>query len=134
MKNIVIFSSGISEQNGLTDSIKYTLDSMGYICVGWRDFFAGANHYDNIALLPMLIKKIPTFDFAVLIYEGHDTTHIFRGENSKVVRTMRDNVLFEIGLCAMAIGLNRTILVTDEDVHLPDDLYGKNGQIAIKRF
>ncbi len=133
-KNIVIFSSGVSEKNGITGSIKKKLNEMGYLCTDWRNLFANAHDAENIALLPTLIKKIPTFDFAVLICEGHDTTYISRGEDSEFVKTMRDNVLFEIGLCAMAIGLNRTILVTDEDVRLPDDLCGINGLLAVKRI
>ncbi len=133
-RNIVIFSSGISSQSGITPSIKDTLNQMGYNCVDWRGLFSSANDAGNIALLPMLIKKIPTFDFAVLICEGHDITYISRGKDSETVKTMRDNVLFEIGLCAMAIGLNRTILVTDSDVRLPDDLMGTNGQLAVKQI
>lgn len=132
--NIVIFSSGLSEKNGITASIKNNLNEMGYACVDWRGLFANANDTQNIALLPMLIKKIPTFDFAVLICEGHDITYISRGEDSETVKTMRDNVLFEIGLCAMAIGLNRTIIVTDSDVRLPDDLRGTNGKLAVKQI
>lgn len=132
--NIVIFSSGLSAQCGITDSIKNTLNAMGYNCVDWHALFSNAKDSNNIALLPMLIKKIPTFDFGVLICEGHDTTYISRGEHSETVKTMRDNVLFEIGLCAMAIGLNRTILVADADVHLPDDLKGKHGALALKRI
>lgn len=132
--NIIVFSSGVSEKNGITGSIKDKLNDMGYVCSDWRELFSSANDADNIALLPMLIKKIPTFDFAVLICEGHDTTYISRGENSVCVKTMRDNVLFEIGLCAMAVGLNHTILVTDRDVYLPDDLRGRNGQLAVKQI
>lgn len=133
-KNIVIFSSGISAQSGITENIKKTLNKMGYNCMDWRGLFSCANDTSNIALLPMLIKKIPTFDFAILVCEGHDVTHISRGRDSETVKTMRDNVLFEIGLCAMAIGLNRTILVTDSDVRLPDDLRGANGQLAVKQI
>ena len=133
-ENIVIFSSGISEKNGITESIKNTLNKMDYNCMDWRGLFSSAKDSNNIALLPMLIKKIPTFDFAVLVCEGHDVTFISRGENSETVKTMRDNVLFEIGLCAMAIGLNRTILVTDSDVRLPDDLRGTNGTLAVKQI
>ena len=133
-ENIVIFSSGISAQNGTTESIKNTLNTMGYSCIDWRGLFSSANDSNNIALLPMLIKKIPTFDFAVLVCEGHDITYISRGKDSETVKTMRDNVLFEIGLCAMAIGLNRTILVTDSDVRLPDDLRGSNGDLAVKQI
>lgn len=133
-KNIVIFSSGISAQSGITENIKNTLNKMGYNCMDWRGLFSCANDTSNIALLPMLIKKIPTFDFAILVCEGHDVTYISRGRESETAKTMRDNVLFEIGLCAMAIGLNRTILVTDSDVRLPDDLRGTNGQLAVKKI
>lgn len=133
-ENIVIFSSGISEQSGITENIKNTLNQMGFHCIDWRGLFASANDTSNIALLPMLIKKIPTFDFAVLVCEGHDITYISRGKDSETAKTMRDNVLFEIGLCAMAIGLNRTILVTDSDVRLPDDLKGTKGQLAVKQI
>lgn len=133
-KNIVIFSSGISEKNGLLDGIQSELTLRGYQCSNWRSLFANANHSDNIALLPMLIKKIPTFDYAVLICEGHDISYITRNGATEKVRTMRDNVLFEIGLCAMGLGLNRTILVTDPDVRLPDDLTGINHSIALKQI
>lgn len=132
--NIVIFSSGVSEQSGITANIKSELAKKGYNYVDWRGLFSSANDSNSIALLPMLIKKIPTFDFAVLVCEGHDITYISRGENSETVKSMRDNVLFEIGLCAMAIGLNRTILVTDSDVRLPDDLTGINGNLAVKQI
>lgn len=107
---------------------------MGYNCLDWRGLFSSAKDSNNIALLPLLIKKIPTFDFAVLVCEGRDVTYIFRGKDSETVKTMRDNILFEIGLCAMAIGLNRTILVTDLNVRLLDDLRGTNRALAVKRI
>lgn len=132
-RNVVIFSSGVSEQNGLLGEIKALLQQMGYNCFDWRGLFANAKDTSNIALLPMLIKKIPTFDFAVLICEGHDATYITRGEDVTYTKTMRDNVLFEIGLCAMALGLNRTILVTDAEVRLPDDLRGTNNTLAVRQ-
>ena len=50
------------------------------------------------------------------------------------VPSMRDNVLFEIGLCSMALGLSRVILLTDSKVHMPDDLVGLNGQLALKHI
>ena len=133
-ENIIIFSSGESEKGGITTAIKDNLIGLGYNCMDWRNLFSHANDSNDIALLPMLIKKIPTFDFAVLICEGHDITYISRGDNSETIKTMRDNVLFEIGLCAMAIGLNKTILITDRDVRLPDDLKGIHGNLALKQI
>ena len=131
-QNIVLFSSGVSEQNGILDFVKNELDSLGYQCSYWRDLFANARDSSNIALLPMLIKKIPTFDFAVLICEGHDKTQMLRAGVIEEALTMRDNVLFEIGLCTMALGPERVVLLTDNFVRIPDDLRGVNNQSAVE--
>lgn len=133
-KNIVLFSSGISEEKGLLSTLMSALNERGYVCECWRDLFANANDANNIALLPMLIKKIPTFDYAVLVCEGHDITTIKRRDSNETVYSMRDNVLFEIGLCVMALGLSRTILITDSKTRLPDDLVGLNHETALKRI
>lgn len=133
-KNIILFSSGVSEQKGVLGDIMLALSKKGYSCSDWRKLFKCANDADHIALLPTLIKKIPTFDYAVLICEGHDLTTIRHGEAAEQVKTMRDNVLFEIGLCAMALGLSRTLLITDRDVRIPDDLIGVNKALAVKRI
>lgn len=132
--NIVLFSSGISENNGILFAVKNELEKRGYNCCYWRDLFSNAHDASNIALLPMLLKKIPTFDFAVLICEGHDKVVIKRGDTQEEAFVMRDNVLFEIGLCSMALGLPKTILLTDDVVRLPDDLIGTNNQLALKRI
>ena len=133
-KNIILFSSGVSEQNGILGDIMVALSKKGYCCSDWRKLFTSANDVNHIALLPTLIKKIPTFDYAVLICEGHDLTTICRNNVTEQVKTMRDNVLFEIGLCSMALGLSRTLLVTDQDVRIPDDLIGVNEALAVKRI
>lgn len=132
-QNIVLFSSGVSEREGISLAIRDALEAMGYSCSYWRELFRDAKDSRNISLLPMLVKKIPTFDFAVLICEGHDRTMVRRGEHGETVPTMRDNVLFEIGLCVMALGLPRVILVTDGQVRLPEDLMGPNNSLAVKQ-
>ena len=132
-QNIVLFSSGVSEREGISLAIRDALEAMGYSCSYWRELFCDAKDSRNISLLPMLVKKIPTFDFAVLICEGHDRTMVQRGEICEMVPTMRDNVLFEIGLCVMALGLPRVILVTDGQVRLPEDLMGPNNGLAVKQ-
>lgn len=133
-QNIILFSSGISENNGILNMVMSSLQKHGHNCNYWRDLFSSANNTENIALLPMLIKKIPTFDFAVIICEGHDRTFMLRNGVEVEVNTMRDNVLFEIGLCTMALGLNRTILLTDGNVRLPDDLTGIGQKPALKNI
>ncbi len=132
--NIVLFSSGLSEQSGLLDWVKRRLEENGCACYGWRELFADSNHPESIALLPMLIKKIPTFDFALLICEGHDKIILHRGDEVIEQETMRDNVLFEIGLCTVALGLSRVMLLADDSVRMPEDLIGLNGRLALKRI
>ena len=131
--NIVIFSSGISEKNGTLNKVIEGLKAKEYDVFCWRDLFKDAHESTNIALLPMLIKKIPTFDFAILIGESHDATTLLRKGNKVQVNSMRDNVVFEIGLSVMALGLKRVILLTDQSVRLPEDLTGLHGELAIDK-
>lgn len=132
--NIVIFSSGISEKNGTLNEVIEGLKFRGYAVFCWRDLFKNAHESANIALLPMLIKKIPSFDYAVLIGESHDSTTLYRKGKQEHVYSMRDNVIFEIGLSVMALGLKRVILLTDQVVRLPEDLTGLHGELAIKHI
>lgn len=101
--------------------IQQRLDGNEICCLDWRELFKGANHADQIALLPILMKKIPTFDFALIFAEGVD--HVKMRDN-EVYTTMRDNVVFELGLCLMALGSKRVILLSEEGIRLPDDLSG----------
>ena len=132
--NIILFSSGVSEDSGLVAFVTADLQKRGFNCHCWRDLFRNSNDQNAIALLPTLIKKIPTFDFAILICEGHDRTVLLRNGTETAYKTMRDNVLFEIGLCSMALGMERVILLADEDVHLPEDLYGLHSELALQRI
>ncbi len=132
--NIVLFSSGVTEKNGVLARVEKELYGLGYRCFFWKDLFGNAHDENNIALLPMLIKKIPTFDYAVILCDGHDETRMLRNGEYLQVNSMRDNVLFEIGLCSMALGLSKVILLADPDVHLPDDLTGIGGNTAVKRI
>ena len=122
-QNIVIFSAGESERNGNLEKVKATLEGGGHQCFGWRELFQGANDESAIALLPTLLKKIPTFDFAVVLGDAVDVLSEFRDEETQK-RVMRDNVLFESGLCTMALGADRVILLIENDIRIPEDLHG----------
>lgn len=76
---------------------------------------------EQIALLPALLKKIPTFDFALIVAEGVDTVKLRGSEERSAIR---DNVIFELGLCTMALGAERVILLAEENVRIPEDLIG----------
>ena len=62
-------------------------------------------------------------DFAVFVFSPEDMAKI-KGEN---VRTVRDNVIFELGLFIGAIGRKSCFIISpneSDDLHLPTDLLG----------
>jgi CAP12/Pycsar effector protein, TIR domain len=69
-----------------------------------------------------LLQATQSYDFAALVLTPDDLV-IKRGEARS---TVRDNVLFEVGLFVGAIGLERTFLVSGKgvDLALPSDLDG----------
>lgn len=127
-QNVIIFSAGESVRNGNVDYIKNKLEEKDILCFDWRSLFKNAHNSEQIALLPSLAKKIPTFDFALIVAEGVDSVKL-RG--SEVHGAIRDNVIFELGMCVMALGAERVILLVEEGVHIPDDLIGV-GKIGIE--
>lgn len=72
--------------------------------------------------LDSLEAAIDRADFAVFVCVPEDTTTM---RNSQV-STVRDNVIFELGLAIGRIGRDRTFIVVPRDVqfHLPTDLKG----------
>ena len=119
-QNLIVFSAGESVRNGSVDFIKKKLSEKNICCRDWRELFENANDSSHIALLPVLTKKIPTFDFALVFAESVDST-VAHGERQ---HSMRDNVLFELGMCIAALGADRVILLAQDNVHVPDDLIG----------
>ncbi len=106
-QNLIIFSAGESVRNGKTDYLKKKLSENNINCYDWRELFENVHDAQHIALLPGLSKKIPTFDFALIFAEGVDAVQM-RGESSQ--KSMRDNVLFELGLCIIRINSSKWIV------------------------
>lgn len=71
-----------------------------------------------------LSRATAEFDFAVMIFSGDDTV---QSRNSEM-QGPRDNVIFEAGLFAGAIGFDRLFVLTPKGVHIrvPSDLAGFN--------
>jgi hypothetical protein len=70
-----------------------------------------------------LIEVFKNSDFAIFVFAPDDSVKI-RGEE---LRTVRDNLIFELGLAAGIIGKNRVFAIHPRGVekfHLPTDLYG----------
>ena len=50
-QNIVLFSSGVSEREGISLAIRDALEGMGYSCSYWRELFRdGAHHAGQCAV------------------------------------------------------------------------------------
>lgn len=123
--HVVIFSSGNQYSTILQLSRK--LESSKCKCTLWTDLFTRQNEDNKFALLPTLLKKIPTFDFAIILATPDESISRTRNGITETFQGMRDNVIFEIGLCTMALGCNRTIILQHKKVHLFDDLIGVSG-------
>lgn len=62
---VVIFSSG--EQKKAISQLASALKQYGAECTLWTNLFTRQNEEQKYALLPSLLKKIPTFDFAIIL-------------------------------------------------------------------
>jgi Predicted nucleotide-binding protein containing TIR-like domain len=73
--------------------------------------------------LESIINALESSDFGVFVFTPDDVVTI-RGEEQ---RTVRDNVLFELGIFIGSLGRNQSYIVKPsdiEDFHLPSDLLG----------
>ncbi len=134
-QNVIIFSSG--KNKCVAHEIARGLD--GDVCkaVVWDEFFGKiyGDEYTltkSYALFPFLVKKIPSFDYAIIVAGDDDRMRKNDADGQEFV-TARDNVIFELGLCSMALGDKRVIIVHHKDVRLIDDLrgYGEEAQRRI---
>ncbi|HSE16328.1 MAG TPA: TIR domain-containing protein [Pyrinomonadaceae bacterium] len=79
--------------------------------------------------LEVLLSALDSCDYGLFIFAADDVTRI-RGEDQ---RTVRDNVLFELGLFIGRLGRHRSFIFVPSDIsdlHLPTDLLG----ITVGRF
>jgi Predicted nucleotide-binding protein containing TIR-like domain len=79
-----------------------------------------------------LLGALDRFDFAAFVFAPHDVIEI----QGRVPATVRDNVIFELGLFFGALGLSRCFLVKPRDaepLHLPTDLLGINPLLYAER-
>jgi hypothetical protein len=111
-----LFIASSSESLAIADSIQVSLDHDSEVTVWKNGFGLSSNIIDN------LLELARGVDFAVFVFTPDDLTKM-RGEE---MRTVRDNVLFELGLFIGTLTKERCIIVSPrgEEVYLPTDLLG----------
>lgn len=74
----------------------------------------------NKGPLDSLIKASRKYDYGIFIASNDDIT----SKRWKFYKTIRDNVLFEMGLFLGSLGLDRAFLITHSKISLPSDFNG----------
>lgn len=87
------------------------------VCELWNE---GKVFDVNKGTLECLIKASRKYDYGIFIASNDDLT----SKRWKLYRTIRDNVLFEMGLFLGSLGLDRAFLVTHSKITLPSDFNG----------
>lgn len=112
-----LFIASSSESLSVAEAINVNLDDYFEVTI-WKNgtFNLSSNTLDDI------ITKTTNVDFALFIFTPDDLTTI----RNKQSNTVRDNVLFELGLFIGSIGKDRSFIIRPrgEDMHFPTDLLG----------
>lgn len=113
-----IFIGSSSEGLDVANAIHHNLDHFAEVTIWTQGVFKL-----SAPIITSLISSLNNFDFAIFVFSPDDIT-ILRGDEFS---TVRDNVIFEIGLFAGKIGMNRVFFLkprNQKDLHLPSDLLG----------
>ena len=113
-----VFIGSSSEQLETARAVKQCLGS-DVEAVVWDE----AGFALNESTFGALTKMAERFDFAVFVFDADDVAQIRRTE----VRTVRDNVVFELGLFIGRLGRGRAFWISAAGTaapHLPTDLAG----------
>ncbi|ELB2078590.1 nucleotide-binding protein [Vibrio parahaemolyticus] len=113
-----LFIASSSESYDVASACNICLDRKVDVTIWDKIFEPGGN------TLGSLTTKAQTFDFALFIFSPDDITNM----RERVTPTVRDNVLFELGLFIGALGKERCFILKprDEQLHMPTDLLGVN--------
>ncbi|MDD3078456.1 MAG: nucleotide-binding protein [Paludibacter sp.] len=86
-------------------------------CETWKD---GKVFSHNKSTLECLVKASRKYDYGIMVASNDDISL----KRLQMYRSMRDNVLFEMGLFLGSLGLQRAFLITHDKIGLPSDYNG----------
>jgi hypothetical protein len=118
MKPELFIGSSVEGLN-ITEAIEQDLQHR-FIVTSWKSgvFNLGSNALDD------LLEQLSKSDFGIFVFTADDITKI----RAKAYSTVRDNVLYELGLYTGKLGRRNTFIIkpstTPEEFHLPTDLIG----------
>ncbi|MCS0337171.1 nucleotide-binding protein [Vibrio diabolicus] len=118
MRKPRIFIASAAESLDVADAINSNLDHHAEVTVWKHGFSLSQNTIDD------LVRMAESVDFAIFVFTPDDVTTI-RDQHK---RTVRDNVVFELGLFSGTLGKERCFIVKprNTELHLPTDLLGLN--------
>ncbi|MEK4538090.1 nucleotide-binding protein [Peribacillus sp. FSL K6-1552] len=114
-----VFVGSSVEGLGIANAIQRNLEHNYYVNVWNQGIFKPSS-----TTLEDLIKALGTFDFAIFVFKPEDVVKM----RNQTEMSIRDNVIFEMGLFIGRLGKERTfyIIPREEKFHLPTDLIGFN--------
>ena len=127
-QNVIIFSSFKSLE--IVRRLCAELNKSNRVnAINWNSYFEAVytkeySEQKSYPLFCFLTKRIPSFDFAIVVAGKDDMLPPEDRKNPQDEYRMRDNVIFELGMCCMALGESRVILLRHKNVRLFADLRG----------
>lgn len=115
-----IFIGSSREGHGIAEQIKNEINKKlgDWIeCETWKD---GKVFVQNKNTLDCLVKASRRYDYGIFVASKDDLVLKRLG----LTRTLRDNVLFEMGLFLGSLGFQRAFLITEDNISLPSDYMG----------
>lgn len=113
-----IFIGSSIESITIAQAIKSNIESEAVVSIWNESIFQLSN-----TGIESLIESINNFDFALFVFKPDDVSII----RDKQYQTVRDNVIFELGLFIGKLGRSRVFFAVPqsvENLHLPTDLSG----------
>lgn len=115
-----IFIGSSSEGLWIAEEVKKKIE---YDCGDWLqcDIWNDGDVFKiNRGTLDSLVKASRKYDYGIMIATSDDLSI----KRRIIHRSMRDNVLFEMGLFLGSLGLDRAFLFTNKKVNIPSDFNG----------